>query len=321
MGNTAPAAASAHTSRPRVPASASSVLRSRLTAAPSSLVPAAIFPGAVHLMDPATGHVVVAVVTHGAVVHPHAVVLGPGTGDRPLQGLRMDDEVVVADRRLTLPRGDIEVTRWWSPRPVLAGLDGPGVSFASDRLRGLLSERAPALPSLEAERLRALNHALLDADERAATRAARRLLGLGEGATPTGDDLLAGLFSAIVLFSAPVDDPAVERLTRLADTVGDAVVAASEISTTALSSALLRHAVRGEVCRPAGRLLIALARRVGTPELDDAFDRLLAVGSSSGRDLAYGILAGLDVLSGHVDDDAVLDIPTTSATLAATGSS
>lgn len=270
-------------------------------------------------MDPVTGHVVVAVVAHGAVVHPHAVVLGPGAGDRPLRGLDRNDEVVVADRSLVLPGGDVEVTRWWSPRPALGYLDGPELSFASDRLRDLVSERAPALPAREADRLRALTDALIGAEEVSAMRAARRLLGLGEGATPTGDDLLAGLFSAIVLFGAAVDDPALERRARLADAVGDAVVVASQTSTTALSAALLRHAVRGEVCRPAGRLLVALARRVESRELHDAFRHLLEVGSSSGRDLACGILAGLDVLSGR-GGEPTLDISTTSASLTATGS-
>lgn len=320
MGSPGTAAVSARPPRRRVPASASSVLRSRLTRATGRLVPAAIYPGAVHLMDPATGHVVVAVVAHGAVIHPHAVVLGPGAGEAPLRGLTVDDEVVVAGRRLVLPGSDVEVTRWWSPRPALGCLDGPGLSFAGDRLRRLLTEGAPTLPIREAEQLRIVTDALLEADEPSATRAARRLLGLGQGATPTGDDLLAGLFSAVVLFGAAVSDPAIERRAHHAVAVGDAVIATSEAATTALSAALLRHAVRGEVCRPAGRLFIALARRVEPPELNAAFHHLLAVGSTSGRDLAYGIVAGLDVLSGRRSDDPVLDISTTSASLSATGS-
>jgi hypothetical protein len=252
------------------------------------------------------------------VVHPHALVLGAGADARHIGSLRRGRRVVVGGRRVALPDSDVEVARWWSPRPVLGPIDRVQLHAASRSVAAAVAERAAALPEVEADRLHGLIDRLRLRDQASAAAAAHGLLGLGAGSTPTGDDLLAGLFSGVRLLGSALGDPAAERVMKLADDVGRDVVAASDRATAAVSAALLRHAVRGEVCRPAGRLLVALAREPRGHVLSDAVDGLLAVGSSSGRDLALGLLAASDLLTGDLAtaDPVVPSFAATTSTIA-----
>jgi hypothetical protein len=112
------------------------------------------------------------------------------------------------------------------------------------------------------------------------------LVGLGRGLTPGGDDVLAG---ACVGLRAVGRSDLVDRLAAGLTDVDD--------RTTTLSADLLRLARDGQACGEALQVLSALhaaarqpARR---PGLTVATDRLLAVGHTSGADLATGLLLGL----------------------------
>jgi hypothetical protein len=71
------------------------------------------------------------------------------------------------------------------------------------------------------------------------------------------------------------------------------VADAAPAATTALSASLLRHAAASEVAAPAAAVLAALT---GSGAVVPALDRLLDVGSTSGRDLALGLLAAADLV-------------------------
>lgn len=117
--------------------------------------------------------------------------------------------------------------------------------------------------------------------------AALRLLGLGEGLTPSGDDIVMGWLAMLVwqanlgLFPQPV-----------VSALADAIREAAPTRTNVISSRLLYYAARGLVYAPAmqlGAVLLAgYDRGVEAPA-----HRLLAIGSSSGADMARGLLAGL----------------------------
>ncbi len=122
-------------------------------------------------------------------------------------------------------------------------------------------------------------HAL---DHAGAFAAAERLIGLGPGLTPAGDDALAGFLLAATHLCPTSQGP---LLTALADHVR---VRASA-GTTALSATLLHHAARGEAAPEAVDVLDAL---LGQGDLSGAVARLLRVGHTSGGDLALGLAAG-----------------------------
>jgi len=115
----------------------------------------------------------------------------------------------------------------------------------------------------------------------------RSLVGWGRGLTPGGDDLLAG--AAVGLHAAGRPD----LLRRLAA----ALPADLDDRTTALSADLLRLALAGHACAEVGHMLRTLHATARDPVhrsgLVAATAALLAVGHTSGADLAAGLLMGL----------------------------
>ena len=105
------------------------------------------------------------------------------------------------------------------------------------------------------------------------------LLGLGEGLTPLGDDVLSGWLATQRAGGVPT--PRV-----------DAAVRAGLGRTTALSATLLDCALAGEVLPELGAWLAAL----GTADLPRRTTALLAVGGSSGAGLLAGALLALGAL-------------------------
>jgi hypothetical protein len=113
----------------------------------------------------------------------------------------------------------------------------------------------------------------------AVTRA-EALLGVGPGLTPAGDDMLVGMLAAI-RYLGPDGD--------LAGAWGPKVAAQARGRTTSLSATLLRLGGRGQLLPQVGEVLQALATGAG---LRPALDGLLAVGHSSGCELAWGLAWG-----------------------------
>ena len=104
----------------------------------------------------------------------------------------------------------------------------------------------PGLPTGPGGPLAALRGAVRRADLDAALRTATRLIGLGPGLTPAGDDVMAGTIAGLVLLG----HPAAERFAA-------GVYALAAGRTTELSRALLRHAA----CRPGQRRVRRRAAR------------------------------------------------------------
>jgi Protein of unknown function (DUF2877) len=121
-------------------------------------------------------------------------------------------------------------------------------------------------------------------------QAVRALVGLGPGLTPSGDDVLAGALVALRRLRVPGSDalPLGDTTDRLA-----AAVRRSSERTTALSRTLLAHAARGDAIPPVLDLLHGLA--IGS-DTDRPLGALLAVGHTSGRDLAHGMMLGARVM-------------------------
>ena len=121
--------------------------------------------------------------------------------------------------------------------------------------------------------------------ERSELHAARKLLeGLGDGLTPTGDDVLAGL----VLFAHWADP-----LSVMPNEV------AVHAATTDLSRCFLAWAAAGQSIQPIHDLLDAADQVASSADLasasaaHDQFDRAVTVVASIGRSSGKGMLAGL----------------------------
>ena len=139
----------------------------------------------------------------------------------------------------------------------------------------------PGLPGGPSGPLAALRGAVRRADLDAALRTATRLVGLGPGLTPAGDDVLAGTVAGLVLLG----HPAAERF-------GAGVHALATGRTTELSRALLKHAAAGQV---SGEFAAVVRALIGQGDLEAAIATLLATGSTSGRALALGLCTAIDL--------------------------
>jgi hypothetical protein len=112
------------------------------------------------------------------------------------------------------------------------------------------------------------------------------VLGLGSGLTPSADDAIAGLLLAARSWHGSEIGPT-------ASAVGELLASDLHARTTAVSAGLLRHAAQGrgapEVVRAVEHLT---GRHVDTDE-PGVLGRLMALGHSSGRDTALGVLSFL----------------------------
>ncbi|MDQ3707376.1 MAG: DUF2877 domain-containing protein [Chloroflexota bacterium] len=138
-----------------------------------------------------------------------------------------------------------------------------------------------------AERVTSFQVAATDLEAHPASQALVSLLGLGAGLTPSGDDIVAGILAILVwqarLGAIPADFARfqVESIRNTAPT-----------RTNDISVRLLWHAGEGLLYAPAMELGAALLAGDANSVADPA-RRLLAIGHSSGVDLATGLLAGV----------------------------
>jgi len=109
------------------------------------------------------------------------------------------------------------------------------------------------------------------------------LVGVGEGLTPSGDDVIVGALAALELLG---DDAGHARL--------GAALAGGSVRTTKLAAQMIEAALAGRHAEPVRELLEALAATPPAPaRLAAATDALLAVGHRSGADTLRGIVAVL----------------------------
>lgn len=241
---------------------------------------------------------------------PNGILVDLGPDLRTL-GLRPGMPVVVTDVGVGVPHIGlvidlVEATRW-SPR-LTSSPDGTaraarrwrrrtGATWALARDRGasgglgalLGNDRGSADDLGTVRRARGivdeLRAALLAGERRTAVLAARGLIGLGPGLTPSGDDLLSGIEAALCALRSAT-----------AGFLGDAIHDLDD-RTTAIAATLLRHAADGEFAERIHALMIALLAE-DDEAVPAAIDRAVAWGATSGTDCLLGVLLGLDIASG-----------------------
>lgn len=231
------------------------------------------------------GGFVVALTAPGVPLMPNGIAVERTTvGDGPVRAgagriALAGGEVVALDGAATwepaLPRfvaGDAEALR------------GRGAAMAA-----ALGDRATP-DSLDGARgregLEALRRAVRDRDADAAARASERLLGLGGGLTPEGDDVLTATAAVMAAAGDALGFTAPERERFVAALVP----ADAAVRTTALSATLLALGAAGRVVEPVHRLLDL---RGGDAAWREALATLEATGASTGRAYAAAVAATL----------------------------
>lgn len=262
-----------------------------------------------------TGPEVLALVTSDAMRLPNSIII-PAGRDLAFESVREGDDAWVGDGHvdITAPaagspvsrrdqrpklRLRVRVRRWWDPTPVLGQVSLDRLREAAAALEdtsreGLFGLEGHPGPVLLAERCAA-------GDLAHAVDAAERIVGLGPGLTPSGDDVLAGLLVSMRALGSVV--PGGHPAIRLADWLGAAVTAHAGTRTTALAATLLGCAARGE----AGAEVAAVLRGIaGLEPLRPAARRLLTAGHTSGTDLVWGLMAGCRATLALADSKAAV---------------
>jgi hypothetical protein len=225
---------------------------------------------------------------------------------RPTPG----DAVLVGAGRILLGGLDVRVVRSWPCRVRRFAVDRRSIDAISDTAgmqasgvpdgvvaaleSALESTQQSALESAQQSTQQSAGHhpgmSTPPATGRPLQTAVGDLVGRGLGLTPGGDDVIAGALCGLHAAGATglVSAVAAAALTDLTD------------RTTLLSADLLRLAADGDACVEVLGVLRAAhhARdrlRLGDCALGGALDRLLAVGHTSGADLATGLAVGLRV--------------------------
>lgn len=214
-----------------------------------------------------------AVIAPGAVRVPTAVVLPGAAGERPFDGIVAGDAGRAGGRHLAVGGLHLVARDTWQPPRAQHTPPGP----ARERLADLRPPR-PLTPEIR-RAATALDHALTRGDRGDQHRAADALIGLGPGASPSGDDHLCGL-----LLAARLPGRTPHWLPVLLDAAHRATT-----RTAPVSAALLRHAADGHCVPQAAAVLHAAATGA---DLTAPVAALLAVGHSSGSDLLHGLCAG-----------------------------
>ncbi|WP_230420650.1 oxamate carbamoyltransferase subunit AllH family protein [Actinomadura soli] len=304
--------------RPPAAGAASLALRPLLDPPRRAARVIAVFPAALYLeMRGGPEPRVLAVVTSDAHRLPNAVVVVAARREQPFRSIREGAEAWVGDGRVETGPLHVRVRRWWDPSPVLAPVQPSALAYGVRTLEAELADAGMLTGARTAggglgdhPDPAALAEYCAAGDLAGAVEAAERIVGLGPGLTPSGDDILCGLLvslrcvgdalrtgrAPLLRGAGPPHSPgrSAPDGVFLADWLGAAVTADAGTRTTALAATLLHCAAAGG----AGADVAAVLRCVAGHEPADAtatgqaVRRLLAVGHTSGADLAHGVLAG-----------------------------
>ena len=271
----------------RVPAVASTAIEDILRGTP---LPATVLGTSSHAAWLLAGDRVVVVTTRDATRLPNGVEIAEAGGSRPFDPIRHGSHAVIGSDRIRIGHFEIDVVRWWDPRPVLAPVTR---EVARAALRGLPSTVYGVDHCV-------IGHALATRSPIGLIEAVGRLLGRGPGLTPEADDYVAGALAATRIVGEAMDRrESIEMLDAAAPTIRSV----ADDRTTTFSAALVGHAVRGQVAAPASALLRAIA---GRGDVATAHRKVLEIGHTSGPALAAGMVLGTRSLIEEVVSTEVL---------------
>ena len=262
------------------------------------LVPAAGFHGRVHSVFRHACNLAVgqALLTIGACAlgdGPTVLRLAVGARGDLRERFAVGEPVFGDGLHLRGPRTDLNLAAAmrWSPAP-----GGPLLPVARIRTRlqhahARLAEQrrshSSVLDRQGAPVLAALGDAVHALDVEQATHAIARLVGWGEGLTPAGDDVLVGLLAGLDALRHGDS-----RRLMFHCTLG-AAVAACALRTTPIAAHGLRLAGAGHFNAPLLAVRDALLAEPRDEAVDDALQRALNIGASSGADALCGLLLAL----------------------------
>ncbi|MEJ2744876.1 MAG: DUF2877 domain-containing protein [bacterium] len=182
----------------------------------------------------------------------------------------------------------------WDPAFVPQGMYRPaemGVSMGAVRRMVEARGRGGLVPMV-LEKVRVLADALAKDCELEVRLATRSLIGLGEGLTPSCDDLLVGLVG--FMYGMSNDSSLGAYAKRTIVSLGGEL-ASTEWRTTPIAAHFLAEAGRGRFTERVKNMLEAIFA-ADEKRMERASSRLIEYGSTSGIDLMCGMVLGYEVV-------------------------
>jgi Protein of unknown function (DUF2877) len=149
----------------------------------------------------------------------------------------------------------------------------------------LLGEDLPFPLTPATARFDAVRDAVASKKLRSFEAAALRVLGLGHGLTPSGDDFVGGILFALNFAPVPAWQTGLPG-------VKNSLRAAAKTATNVISAALLDDLMDGASYRALHETMAALHSE-DAKKIEAACDSLMRLGSSSGSDILAGVLLAL----------------------------
>lgn len=177
---------------------------------------------------------------------------------------------------------DLATLRRDVERATLVAQEAPRGGLAAHLVLGPDTVGGPTWQRRGVDGARALAQALAGHDAGAARTAVPRLLGLGPGLTPAGDDLLCGLLAGLAVLRRRMGADGGSGQSALRRAVEEAAPG----RTTSLSCTLLRWAGHGVAVEP----LLDVLWSLGAAGEMGGLRTLLGIGHSSGSDMLTGAL-------------------------------
>jgi Protein of unknown function (DUF2877) len=182
-----------------------------------------------------------------------------------------------------------DVTYYQSPRQIAGEVDLEAIGIARQTLN--IYGRTGGVDRLSAAQplIAAMQQDLVNNKAGQLREATRRLVGLGPGLTPSGDDFLVGCLRGLWLIRWQ-EPAACQTLDRL----HDAVLPDLDARTTRVGAEFLRYALGGAFAEVLDRAALSFLAPARPPVVQSTVGRLLAQGETSGSDTALGLLACLE---------------------------
>jgi hypothetical protein len=275
-----------------VPAAASDLARPLLTGPAVCCAVVTTSRTALHADTGNDAVPVLSVFSPGGPMLPGACLLA-----HPLPHVSAIDHLRVGGGKIRIDRFVVSIRRWWPQLSVSVPKQLSGLRAGSAALSVALDRSGRMLAEPVAESVDHLISAVTGRDGAATRRAVHAMVGLGPGLTPAADDVLVGALLAWYHLGR-AGWPAA---TAVAGSVSAAVLE-DRHRTTAVSAALLHHAIRGSSVREAVLVLDALRTPGGVAV---AVDSLSRVGHDTGLSIAHGIKIAVGAVLGAFSPERV----------------
>jgi hypothetical protein len=214
---------------------------------------------------------------------------------RGLPVRKIDLTIAIAeDVHLRLDRA----TYYRSPRHLSGAIESEAVRHAHQTFRSC--RRVRGFDTLPGARtiITTIKQAVAAWDSTRMLDAARHVIGLGPGLTPSGDDFLVGCLRGLWLLRGNVP-----RACQTIDRLRDALLPDLDARTTRVRAEFIRYALEGAFAEVLDGAALALLAPSHPQVVQSAVSHLLAQGETSGTDTMLGLLTCVEALSSLLDPE------------------